>query len=368
MAVALIYRDELTQYDFGIGHPLRGDRYRKFIPLLKQHLEEGRHYIIEKADPATEEDLLTICDRDYIEFTRDFYHAFYFGQIYDDRFYRYHSSDNMPQPGAGKLEEAARFIIGQAKLAADLIMSGRYIQTIVIGGGTHHAHRNYGEGFCIYNDVAFVARYLLNHYGLERILILDTDAHAGNGTADYFYAEPRVLFVDIHQNPATLYPGSGFANEIGTGAGKGFTINIPLPVNAGLDSYITVFEEIVEPVVREFQPQIIIRNGGSDPHFADGLTELGLTTKGFQTLGQKVKNLTQICEGREIDMIASGYNNQVLPYAWLALISGVTGFPVNVEEVIPVPAQYERDNSLPLTQQVISDVKRYLKDYWKCFR
>ena len=92
----------------------------------------------------------------------------------------------------------------------------------------HHARRSYGAGFCIYNDVALCARNLIQKYNLERILILDTDAHAGDGTCEIFYEDPRVLFMDLHQDPHTLYPGTGFAHEIGADNGKGYTANVPM--------------------------------------------------------------------------------------------------------------------------------------------
>jgi len=131
--------------------------------------------------------------------------------------------------------------------------------------------------------------YLMKKHGLERVLILDTDAHAGNGTSEYFYSNPKILFIDVHQDPMTLYPGTGFASDIGSGEGRGFTINVPLPVDAGYDSYQLVFEEIIEPLTEEFKPQIIIRNGGSDPHFDDGLTQLGLPVRGFRMIGERVR-------------------------------------------------------------------------------
>ncbi|MDI6811876.1 MAG: histone deacetylase, partial [archaeon] len=237
-----------------------------------------------KAGPASDKDLLLICQKDYIEFTKNYFEAANQGESYNGRFYQYHSIDNLPIGKPGKIEKAARFIVGQAKLACDLIQRGKCKKVISIGGGLHHAKPSFGEGFCIYNDVAFCAKYLIEKYKLKRILILDTDAHAGNGTNEYFYEDPRVLFIDIHQDPRTLYPGTGFLNEIGAGEGRGLKINIPLAPRASDESYELVFEEIIEPLAKEFKPQIIIRNGGSDSHFADTLTRLGLTVKGFRMI------------------------------------------------------------------------------------
>lgn len=371
MKIAILYQEKLKEYDFGEGHPFRGDRAEIFPRFLRKNLPEDGNYKILKAEPATEEDLLLICQKDYIDFTREYYKAANLGKSFNGRFFQYHSIDNLPRENPGKIETAGRIIIGQAKLACDLIQQKRFQKVVSLGGGMHHAKPSYGEGFCIYNDVAFGAKYLIEKYGLERILILDTDAHAGNGTMEYFYEDPRVLFIDLHQDPRTLYPGTGFAYQIGEGKGKGFTINVPLPVFAGDNSYQLVFEEIIEPVVKEFNPQIIIRNGGSDPHFADELTQLGLTVKGFRMIGEKVRKLSEICDGRHppttpvIDMIGSGYNKKVLPYAWLALIAGLANFKIEIKESIAIPQQFQKDLVFEETKKVVKEVKRNLKNYWK---
>jgi len=366
MAFAILYRQELREYDFGPGHSFRGNRYQVFPQFLQENLPEDDNYRILKAEPATNEDLLLICQKEYIDFTEEFYRAASVGLSYPGQFFRFHSLDNSPVGRPGKVEEAARLIIGQAKMACDLIQGDKFEKVVSIGGGMHHAHSAYGEGFCIYNDVAFCGLYLMGEYRLERILILDTDAHAGNGTSDYFYQEPRVLFIDLHQDPRSLYPGTGFAHQIGSGSGEGFTINIPMPVYAGYDSYELAFKSIVEPVTQEFNPQIIIRNGGSDPHFADGLTNLGLPVRGFRMIGEKVREMAKVCDGKVIDLIASGYNERVLPYAWLALISGLGDIELSIEEPEPIPQRFSTDSSLAETEKVIEEVKRQLKDYWTC--
>jgi len=366
MPLAILYSEELKEYDFGPGHPFRGDRYEIFPIFLREHLAEDDNYRILEAAPAVDKDLCLICSNDYVEFTRDYFNAANLGLSHLGNFSRYHSGDNLPGGRPGRLEEAARLMIGQAKMAADLIQAGEYKKAVCIGGNMHHAKPSYGEGFCIYNDNAFVAKYLMERYGLERILILDTDAHQGNGTCEYFYSDPKVLFIDLHQDPRTLYPGTGFVDEIGQGAGKGYTINIPMPVYAGYDSYQLAFEEIIQPVTREFKPQIIIRNGGSDPHFADGLTNLGLPIRGFRMIGEKVREMTEICQDKEIDMIGSGYNKEVLPYAWLALISGLGDFKIEVDEPLSIPQRFQTDLSFEDTKRVIGQIKKYHKDYWKC--
>lgn len=369
MAIAVLYREELREYDFGPGHPFRGDRYELFIDVLQQSISPGEHYQVFEAEQAELEDLLLICSKDYINFSHDYFQDAHNGNLDHVKFGLYQSMDNMPFDKPGNLEMAARIIIGQAKLGCDLILDDKYKIAVSIGGGMHHARPSFGEGFCIYNDVAFAARYMLNTGKMQRIAIIDTDAHAGNGTSEYFYDDPRVLLIDLHQDPHTLYPGTGFVSDIGSGQGKGFTVNIPLPANASYDSYYRVFGEIVEPLVHEFQPQLIIRNGGSDPHPDDGLTDLCLPVRGFRMIGEKIRTLAdELCGGRELDLIASGYNKRVLPSSWLALISGLASWDIDVKEPEPATRKFHKDPAYAQTKLVESEIKSILKPYWKCFQ
>jgi len=368
MTLSIVYREELREYDFGPGHPFRGDRYEGFPRFLRNALVEGQDFVFLKAEPAGDEELGLICDEEYVRFTQAYYRAANLGVNHPGDFSRYHTIDNLPRGRPGKVEEAARLIVGQAKAACTLVQEGKARKVVALGGGMHHAGPANGEGFCIYNDVAFCARYLRHHYRLERVLVLDTDAHAGNGTASYFYEDPAVLLIDLHQDPRTLYPGTGFADQIGSGDGEGFTINVPMPLFSGQEAYRMAFEEIVQPVVEEFRPQVIIRNGGSDPHAADELTNLGMQVSGFTMIGEKVREMADVCEGKVIDLIGSGYNRTVLPYCWLALISGLTGLDVGLEEPEPAPAWLGVDRSLVDIRVVIQDVKSHLRDYWRCLR
>ena len=366
MTLAILYREELKEYDFGPGHPFRGDRYEIFPKFLQEKLPAKNHYQFLKAEWASDEDLLLICRREYIDFSKMYYRSANLGQEYGSLFPQFHSGDNRPHGRPGKLEEAARLIVGQAKKACDLVEKGKFPKAVCLGGGMHHAKPTCGEGFCLYNDVAFAGKYLLRQYGLQRILILDTDAHAGNGTAEYFYEDPRVLFIDIHQDPHTLYPGTGFTHQIGEKEGKGYTLNLPMPMQAGDDSYRLAFEEVILPVASEFKPQIILRNGGSDPHYSDNLTNLGLTLKGFRMIGEKVKEMAQLCGGKVVDMIGSGYNKEILPHAWLALIAGLADYSVPIEEPKDIPAQRGEEVAYGETKGMIQEAKKMLKDYWSC--
>jgi len=365
MKTALIYSPELKKYSFGKGHPFTSERFENFINFAKEKLPNFRD-IFEQIipDTAKDKDLKLIHAKEYIEVMIKASKGIVLPDIL-----RYTTEDNF-NPSTGYLpkgiDKAARMAVGTSLKAADLVFEGRFKKAIALGGGLHHAKKEKGEGFCIYNDVAICAKKLITK-GLKRILILDTDAHAGNGTAEAFYTENQVLFIDIHQDPSTLYPGTGFINEIGTGKGEGFTVNIPLPPGASDKSYQYVFEQLIFPLTKEFKPQIIIRNGGSDPYFADGLTNLGLTLDGFRIIGEKVRMLAeQVCQGKEVDLIASGYNQKVLPLAWLSLISGLLDLKVKIKE--PQKPVFPKDFKLRETKEILKEIKLYLKKYWKCFQ
>jgi len=368
MAIAILYREELKEYDFGPGHPFRSDRYEMFPKFLRENLPEDDNYRVLKADWATDEDLLLICKKEYIDFVKNYYKSCRLDLSLPSSYqvYKYLGGDNIPPGKPGKLEEAARLIVGQAKTAADLIQTGKFKKAVSIGGGIHHAKANYGEGFCLYNDMAFAGKYLIEKYKLERILILDTDAHCGNGTMEYFYEEPRVLFIDIHGDPKYLYPGKGFVEEIGQGKGKGYTVNCPLLPDTGWDSYQYIFEEIIFPLTEEFQPQMILRNGGTDPYWNDELAQLGLTIADFRKIGENVREMAKICDGKEIDMISSGYNEKAISPGWLSLICGLADIKIKIDNPEPVPQRYKKDIRYVDTKEMVKELKRNLKNYWKC--
>jgi acetoin utilization protein AcuC len=355
--IDIMFSENMGKYDFGPGHPFRGDRFTNFIERFREELlsERSRFEIVEPRY-ATEEEILLVHDPLYIDYVKKTAARSGFLTL-----------DTPLSPG---MHEQAKLVVGAAIGGADRIMSGVASKAVVIGGGMHHAGVDYGGGFCIYNDVAIAAKLLLEKYRLERILILDTDAHAGNGTEDIFYEDPRVLFISLHQDPRTLYPGKGFIWEIGSGEGKGYTVCVPLPPGSGYDVYTLVMDEIFVPLAREFKPQIIFRNGGSDPHFADTLTNLGLSMKGFSMLGRYMREVSgELCGGKELDFIGSGYNPVVLPNAWVSIILGLAGIDRILPEPVKPPTWLDDPKLVEYTKsKIIEEIKTTLRDYWNCFR
>lgn len=365
MKIAFLYHKDLASYTFGEGHPLTGERFVEFFSFFTSRCASFKDKFEEiEPQPATNSDLELVHTKDYIKAIESASKGVVLSDIY-----RYVSSDNL-NPATGyipkEIDEGARIVVGISLLAGELVAQGKFKKAIGIGGGMHHAKTDYGEGFCFYNDVAVCVKNVKTKYNLKRILVLDTDAHAGNGTKEIFYDDPEVLFIDIHQDPATLYPGTGFIQEVGSGKGEGFTVNLPVSPGTGNKAYEYIFEEIIFPLAREFKPEIIIRYGGSDPHYLDTLTNLGLTLEGFKMIGHEVSALAkELTGGKAVDLLLSGYNLEVLPFAWSALISGLLDLDIDLsgfkEESRPSP-----DSRLKETKDMVSQLKKLLKKYWKC--
>lgn len=360
MKTTLIYSDELKKYDFGAGHPFRSDRFESFLKLYKEKLGKNENFeLIKNEEVATDEELELWHDKDYIKAIKSLSAG-----LTGPALYRYISQDNV-NPITGKfpegIEEAARTIVKNSILCFDCVQQGKGRKAVSIGGGLHHAKSNYAEGFCIYNDVVVSVKYAIEKYNLDRVLVVDTDAHAGNGTSEAFYCSPKVLFIDLHQRG--IYPGTGFIDEIGSGEGKGFNVNFPLAAGTSDRAYELIFDEVILPLAEAYRPEIVVRYGGSDPYPGDNITELGLTLDGFKMIAKKVREMSAVCDGKSVDMICSGYKPAALSKVWLTLIASLSSVEINLEDETSV----DRYEMLGETRNLIKRVKENLKPYWKIF-
>ncbi|HSQ14313.1 MAG TPA: histone deacetylase, partial [Candidatus Deferrimicrobium sp.] len=171
----------------------------------------------------------------------------------------------------------------------------------------HHALRNRAMGFCLFNTMAIGAEYLRRTHGAKKILIMEWDVHHGNGTQDAFYADPSVLFISTHQYP--FYPGSGAANEVGSGAGEGYTINIPLPAGCADAEYAQAFHDIVVPAAEKFCPDWILVSAGFDPHRRDPLGGMGVSDEGFALMATRLLGLAdRFADGKIAFLLEGGYD------------------------------------------------------------
>jgi acetoin utilization deacetylase AcuC-like enzyme len=189
----------------------------------------------------------------------------------------------------------------------------------------HHALASRSMGFCLFNNVAVTGAALADRG--ERVLIVDFDAHHGNGTQDLFYADPRVLYVSMHEWP--LYPGTGDLDEMGTGDGRGTTVNFPLPAGATGDVYLAAIDEVVMPVAASWQPTWLLLSAGFDGHRSDPLTGLGLSSGDF---GAMTTRLACVVEpGRVVAFLEGGYDLEALADSTAACLGALVGHGYRAE-------------------------------------
>ncbi len=175
----------------------------------------------------------------------------------------------------------------------------------------HHAENSTAMGFCLFNSVAIVARYLQQKYHLQRILILDWDVHHGNGTQHTFEEDPDVFYISLHQYP--YYPGTGAQYDTGTGKGEGTTLNCPMSAGLGDDSYREAFKDKIVPAVCNFNPDAILISAGFDAHQADPLASIRLNTESYGWMTKEMMSLAEkYCEGKLISVLEGGYDFQAL--------------------------------------------------------
>ena len=171
----------------------------------------------------------------------------------------------------------------------------------------HHAERAQAKGFCLFNNVAVGARYAQEHLGVARILIVDWDLHHGNGTQHSFEGDPTILYFSTHQFP--YYPGTGAYSEIGTGKGRGFTVNVPLTIGFGDAEYLSIFQRVLKPIALEFKPELILVSAGFDIYIGDPLGGMNVTPRGFAAMTRAITELAgQCCAERVVLTLEGGYD------------------------------------------------------------
>jgi acetoin utilization protein AcuC len=348
------FHEKFKQYDLGHGHPFRGDRFVSAMDFFRhQGLFDDPRIVLFQPQAASRNDLLRVHDEKYVDLI--------FQLAKESKAY------DVETPVSPEILEGALLICGNAIQCGKAVAKDTARRAVALGGGYHHAGKNYGGGFCLFNDIAVLTEYLRTEWNMHRFLILDYDVHFGNGTSDIYYRDPTVLYISLHQDPRTIYPGTGFVWQIGEGKGEGYNVNISLPPGTGDETYLHALKETFVPLAEEFRPEIIIANGGSDPHFADTLGSLALTVSGFFEISNVIrKTADEVCNGRLVLMPGSGYNIQILPLCWYALVAGVVGLKnINVKE--PYAPSNESPDCRRAVENTIDELKKLLRRHWACF-
>jgi acetoin utilization deacetylase AcuC-like enzyme len=204
--------------------------------------------------------------------------------------------------------DVARLAVGCALAAVDAVMDGKVANAFcAVRPPGHHATADRGMGFCVLNNVAIAARHAQRRHGIGRVLIVDWDVHHGNGTQDIFYEDGSVFFFSTHQSP--WYPGTGRANETGSGAGKGTTLNCPLPAGSGRAEIFPAFEEKLVPAMEQFRPDFVLISAGFDSRVGDPLGDFHLSDRDFVDLTKIMRGIAdRYAKSRVVSLLEGGYN------------------------------------------------------------
>lgn len=260
--------------------------------------------------------------------------------------------------------EVALHAVGGLKKAADKILNKEINNAFgAVRPPGHHSGEGAARGFCLFNNVAIMARYLLKTYDeIKRVLIIDHDVHAGNGTSYTFYNQSEVMLFNLHQHPRTLYPGTCYLEEIGEDKGKGYNLNMTVMPGTGDEQYLAILDEILSPVASQFKPDFVLVSAGFDAHHSDPLASVNLTLSGFEDIIKRVNEIAKKnCQGRLLITLEGGYDLNAVSKGILTEIGVINELddPRYDDQKISVSDHVRKFN-----QKLISEAKDLFKPFW----
>ncbi len=308
MTVGFMYSPELTRNILREDHVLRPMRLRLVYELLQAYgVFERPDAVVIEPRVATDLELMSFHGRDYVESVQ----AFSRGEDLH-RQNRYGFSDWGDNPISEGMYDAAALAAGASLVAAETVWNGEADAVFNAGGGYHHAGPDFASGFCVFNDVVIAILRLLA-LGAERVAYVDIDAHHGDGVQNAFYTSNHVLTISIHQSGQTLFPGTGETAEMGEEPGVGYAVNVPLAPGTHNAAYAHVIENAVAPLIRAFNPDVLVTQQGIDTHIDDPLTHLRLTSEGHTSAVAKLGSLSP---GKWLAMGGGGYDLSAVARCW----------------------------------------------------
>jgi acetoin utilization protein AcuC len=316
---AVFFGEALAAYGFGDSHPLGNDRIFAFWKKLQS--ANVASVTVEKPEIASEADVLTFHDKDYVEFVKM---ASKRGGVLLDK------GDT---PAFKGVFEAALYTVGSTLAGLEYIFAGKDSSGNRVDhafnpiGGLHHAIRGSASGFCVFNDIGVAIVIARSKYNVKRIAYVDIDAHHGNGVFYEFEEDPLLFFADIHEDGRHLFPGTGFTTETGKGAAVGTKLNIPVEPGGDDETFISEFNRI-EQFVDDAKPELIILQCGADGLAGDPITHLQYSAKAHRHAADVMHRLAhKHCNGRIIGLGGGGYNRVNIGAAWTEVVKSFAGDP-----------------------------------------
>ncbi|MBN1522046.1 MAG: hypothetical protein JW928_05885 [Candidatus Aureabacteria bacterium] len=301
--VALIYSEDFKKLDFGYGHPMRGDRYEKALrEFEKMNLMD--RLLMDKPDAVSEDILNLFHTPDYIKKVQEVSRT---GS----------GSFGEEVPGFKGIYDIALLSVSASVTAADHIAGNDLCDVAVnICGGWHHAFENKGRGFCIFNDIAVAANYLLKRKNIKKIMIVDYDAHHGDGTQRAFYNCSSIYTISFHQDPLTMYPFiTGYEKEAGEGAGEGFNKNFSLSPLCDDDEFISKFDQL-RLLIRDFVPEVLILQMGVDGSRECRISHMQLTQRAYDYASKLLMSLQKKYRYKILALGGGGFVHPMLGQNW----------------------------------------------------
>ncbi len=259
------------------------------------------------------------------------------------------------------LTESHYIAAGGCKTVAEAVLEGKVdCGFALVRPPGHHAMRSVhgARGFCNINIEAVMVEHIRHTYGVDRVAIVDTDCHHGDGTQNIYWHDPDTLFISLHQDGRTLYPGSGFASEMGGPNALGATVNIPLPPMTSEEGFLHVLDRVVLPILEEFKPELIVNSAGQDNHYSDPITAMNFCAQGYAKLTEKLQPHIAVLEG--------GYSiEEALPYVNVGIILALAGIDYSwVQEPYYDPEEIRQSDEV--TSAIASSCEHLLEQRQQC--
>ncbi len=351
MPTGLFYHPDCLKHDMGFGHPERPERLTAVMNYLNERKAfDNLKITLETPSAITIPELERVHPKEYIDLVH----------TASDRESRF-DSDTRASKGSWN---AALLAAGSGIKAWQEIQAKNLDNAFaLVRPPGHHANAEMARGFCLFNNISVLARHITETIPDSKVLILDVDAHHGNGTQEIHYTESRILYLGIHQDGRTLYPGySGYIEEIGEGPGKGYNINLPLPPGTTDSSFLQGLTVLFPQIAEQFEPTAILVSAGYDAHFRDYQTGLQFSATAFLKATKLIVEVAQKhCKGQVVMFLEGGYDLQALSESVYNTLVGLSGRGQPVDENPP-----DEDPRIgKYLNKLISEMKNILKPWWK---